>query len=82
MEPNKKKKAKKIFMTYMIVMQLIFTVIGLAILGYYIGIKTDPDGNRYIVYTAIGLAVGVLVGFMTLYQWMKSEARYERRIRH
>ncbi|PKK99061.1 MAG: hypothetical protein CVV57_04435 [Tenericutes bacterium HGW-Tenericutes-2] len=82
MEPNKRNKAKRIFMTYMVVMQLIFTVIGLALIGYYIGIKTDPDGNRYIYYTAIGLAVGVLVGFMTLYQWMKSEERYERRTRH
>lgn len=82
MEPNKRNKTKRIFMTYMVVMQLIFTVIGLALIGYYIGIKTDPDGNSYIYYTAIGLAVGVLVGFMTLYQWMKSEERYERRTRH
>jgi len=35
-------------MTYMIVMQMIFTVIGVSILGYYIGIKTDPDGDSYM----------------------------------
>jgi len=69
-------------MTYMIVMQMIFTVIGVSILGYYIGIKTDPDGDAYIYYTAIGLGLGVMIGFMTIYQFMKSEERYERRIRH
>lgn len=69
-------------MTYMVVMQMIFTVIGLAILGYYIGIKVDPEGKSYVYYTAIGLALGVMIGFMTIYQFMKSEERYERRLRH
>ncbi|HBY64805.1 MAG TPA: hypothetical protein DEG42_00090 [Acholeplasmataceae bacterium] len=82
MERNRRNKARRIFMTYMIVMQMIFTVIGVSILGYYIGIKTDPDGDSYIYYTAIGLGIGVMIGFMTIYQFMKSEERYERRIRH
>ncbi|MDO9628392.1 MAG: AtpZ/AtpI family protein [Acholeplasmataceae bacterium] len=82
MEPNRRNKAKRIFMTYMVVMQMIFTVIGLSLLGYYIGTRTDPDGDTYIYYTAIGLALGVMIGFMTVYQFMKSEERNERRSRH
>lgn len=77
-----KQKARRLFMTYMMVIQFFFTVIGLSILGYVLGDRIQPDTNLSVILTAVGLAVGVFVGFITLYQMMKSEERYERRIRH
>lgn len=69
-------------MTYMMVIQFFFTVIGLALFGYYIGGKIDKDGDLSIILTAVGLAVGVFVGLITLYHFIQSEERYERRSRH
>ena len=69
-------------MTYMMVIQFFFTVLGLALFGYYIGGKIDTDGDLSIILTAVGLAIGVFVGFITLYHFIKSEERYERRSRH
>jgi len=72
-------------MTYTMVMQAIFTVIGLSVLGIYIGRKLDPEGDlaTYLAaVAAVGLFLGVFIGFMTLYQFIKSEERYERRKRH
>ncbi|MDX9691996.1 MAG: AtpZ/AtpI family protein [Acholeplasmataceae bacterium] len=77
-----KSKTRKIFITYMIVMQFIATIIGMAIFGYFIGNKIDKTSNLSLILTAVGLALGVMIGFMTLLQLMKSEERYERRIRH
>ncbi len=84
LEPNKKTdKRKKIFMTYVVVVQMIFTILGLAIIGFYIGMKVDPEGHLEITLTAVGTAVGVLVAFMFLYQYVRSEERRnERRRRH
>lgn len=82
MEPNKNEKRRKIFMTYTMVMQLFFTVIGLSVLGIYIGRKLDPEGDLATYLAAAGLFIGVFVGFITLHQFMKSEERYERRKRH
>ncbi len=63
-------------------MQFIATIIGMAIFGYFIGNKIDKTSNLSLILTAVGLALGVMIGFMTLLQLMKSEERYERRIRH
>jgi uncharacterized membrane protein YqjE len=82
LEPNKNEKRRKIFMTYTMVMQAIFTVIGLSVLGIYIGRKLDPEGDLATYLAAVGLFLGVFIGFMTLYQFIKSEERYERRKRH
>ncbi len=84
LEPNKKfEKRKKIFMVYMVVVQFIFTVFGLAVVGYYIGSRMDPEGGLDMILAAVGTAVGVLVAFMFLYQYVKSEERRnERRRRH
>ncbi|TNF08217.1 MAG: AtpZ/AtpI family protein [Bacillota bacterium] len=77
-----KSKTRKIFMTYMMVMQFIVTIIGMAIFGYFIGNKIDETSNLSLILTAVGLALGVIIGFMTLLQLMRSEDRYERRTRH
>ncbi len=70
------------FMTYMMVMQLFFTIIGMAIFGYFLGRYIKPSSNLPILLTAVGLVMGVIIGFMTLIQFIKSEERYERRTRH
>ena len=82
MEPNKKEKRRKIFMTYTMVMQAIFTVIGLSVLGIYIGRRLDPEGDLATYLAAAGLFIGIFIGFMTILQFIKSEERYERRKRH
>ena len=78
LERNKTSKMKRLFMNYMLVMQFIFSVLGLALLGYYIGTKINPDSNLPLTLTAIGTALGVFVGFVTLVKMIKSEERYER----
>lgn len=69
-------------MTYMMVMQLIVTIIGMAFFGHFIGTKINPESDMPILMTAIGLSLGVIIAFITLLQFMKSEERYERRTRH
>lgn len=70
------------FMTYMMVMQLFFTIIGMAIFGYFLGRYINSSSDLPIILTAVGLVMGVIIGFMTLIQFIKSEERYERRTRH
>jgi hypothetical protein len=64
------------------VMQMFFTVIGLSVLGIYIGRKMDPEGELATYLAAAGLFIGIFIGFMTLHQFIKSEERYERRKRN
>lgn len=80
LEPNKKKfeKRRKLFMAYAMVMQMIFSVIGLAVFGIYLGRKIDPEGNLASYLAAVGLFLGLVVGYMGLHQFIKSEDRYER----
>jgi uncharacterized membrane protein (DUF485 family) len=75
-------KQEKLFMTYMMVMQLIVTIIAMAFFGHFIGTKINPDSDMPIIMTAVGLSVGVMISFITLLQFIKSEERYERRTRH
>lgn len=72
-------KSRKVLMTYMMVMQVIFSIIGLSLLGIYIGSKIDSEGDLSTILGAIGLILGIIVGFMTIMQFVKSEERYERR---
>ena len=55
------------------------TIIGLSFLGVYIGSKVDPESNRMMMYGAIGLFIGIFLSFVTLFQFIKSEAKRERR---
>lgn len=66
-------------MTYMMVMQVIFSIAGLSLLGIFIGNKIDPEGDLSTILAAIGLILGIIIGFMTIMQFVKSEERYERR---
>ncbi len=65
-------------MLYVLIMQLIFTVAGLSMLGVYIGMQKDPEGTLPTILGGTGLMLGVLVGFFTIIQFIKSEERYER----
>ncbi len=70
-------------MTYMVVVQFIFTVFGLAVVGFFIGERIDPEGGLSMILAAVGTALGVIVAFMFLYQYVKSEERRDaRRRRH
>jgi NhaP-type Na+/H+ or K+/H+ antiporter len=69
-------------MNYMMIIQLFFTIIGMALFGYYLGDRINPDSGLPILLTAIGLSLGVIIGFVTILQFMKSEERHERRSRH
>ncbi|MFA5525468.1 MAG: AtpZ/AtpI family protein [Acholeplasmataceae bacterium] len=82
MEQNKLKKAKRIFMNYMMVMQFIVTAIALALFGYYLGNRINKESNLSTVLTAVGLGLGVMIGFITVIYMIKSEERYERSTRH
>jgi uncharacterized membrane protein YfcA len=62
-------------------MQLIITVIGMSFLGVYVGQKINANSNLSWILGAVGLFVGLMMSFFTLYQFIKSEANYERRIR-
>jgi hypothetical protein len=64
---------------YVLIIQLFMTIIGLSFLGVYIGSKVDPEGNRMMMYGAIGLFIGIFLSFVTLFQFIKSEAKRERR---
>ena len=74
--PNKLKTGLTI---YVLVIQLFMTIIGLSFLGVYVGSKVDPEGSGMIIYGAIGLFLGIFLSFITLLQFIKSEARRERR---
>ena len=69
-------------MNYMMVMQFFFTSAGLALVGYWIGLKINPNTNLNITLTGIGLGLGVFIGFITLIKMIQSEERYERNARH
>ncbi len=64
---------------YVLIIQLFMTIIGLSFLGVYIGSKIDPEGNQMMIYGAIGLFIGIFLSFITLFQFIKSEAKRERR---
>ena len=64
---------------YVLIIQLFMTIIGLSFLGVYICSKVDPEGNRLMTYGAIGLFIGIFLSFITLFQFIKSEAKRERR---
>lgn len=76
MERNKLKAG---WTLYVLVIQLFMTIIGLSFLGVYVGSRIDPEGSGMITYGAIGLFVGIFLSFITLFQFVKSEAKRERR---
>lgn len=69
-------------MIYMYIMQFIFSIIGMALLGYFAGEWIRPDSELSTILTAVGTALGVMIGFATLVRMMRNEARYERTTRH
>ncbi len=69
-------------MSYMMVMQFIVTTIVMALLGFYVGQKLNPESDLSTILTGVGLGLGVIIGFVTLIYMMRSEERYERSTRH
>lgn len=82
LERNKLQRSRRLFMNYMMVMQFIFSAITLALIGYYVGGRINPDGDLNLILTGVGLGLGVMIGFITLIKMIQSEERYERSIRH
>ena len=66
-------------MLYVLIIQLITTIVGLSFLGVYVGLKLDPEGNSQVMYGAIGLFLGIFLSFITLLKFVKIEADHERR---
>lgn len=80
LEPNKNKykKMRKIVFTYTMIMQMVFTIIGLAFLGYYIGNKINPDTDIDLILTGVGTILGFVVSVMYFIQFIKREELYEK----
>ena len=82
LERNKLGKARRLFMSYMMVMQFIATSIVMALIGFYVGQKIDETSDLPLILTGVGLGLGVIIGFITLIYMLRSEERYERNARH
>ncbi len=82
LERNKLNKARRLFMSYMMVMQFIVTTIVMALIGYYVGKRIDEASDLPLILTGVGLGLGVIIGFITLIYMLRSEERYERSTRH
>lgn len=63
---------------YTMVFQMIFTVIGLALLGDYLGEHFYPDTNLDLIFTAIGVVLGFVVSIISFVQYIKREEIYEK----
>jgi len=75
-------KAKKAFAIYTMVIQFFMTIIALSLLGYYIGTKINSEEDLPILLAGVGLFIGVMFGFVTLYKFVKNEDRYEKNVHH
>jgi uncharacterized BrkB/YihY/UPF0761 family membrane protein len=75
-------KAKKAFAIYTMVIQFFMTIIALSLLGYYIGTKINSNEDLPILLAGVGLFIGVMFGFVTLYKFVKNEDRYEKNVHH
>lgn len=75
-------KVKRAFAIYTMVIQFFVTIIGLSLLGYYIGTKINSEDDLPILLAGIGLFLGVMFGFVTLYKFVRNEDRYEKNVHH
>lgn len=75
-------KVKRAFAIYTMVIQFFVTIIGLSLLGYYIGTKINSEEDLPILLAGVGLFLGVMFGFVTLYRFVKNEDRYEKNVHH
>jgi len=82
LERNRFNKARRLFMSYMMVMQFIVSTIVMALIGYYVGNRIDEASDLPLILTGVGLGLGVIIGFITLIYMLRSEERYERSTRH
>ena len=82
MKKEKKEKVVAGFKTYVFVMQEIWKLITILIIGilfgYLLKVK-GPEGNHYIVYAIIAsLVIGLLVFFTGLIRIIKKEEQYKK----
>ena len=75
---NKYRNLRKGVFGYTMVFQMIFTVIGLALLGDYLGEHFYPDTNNDLIFTGIGVVLGFIVSAMSFISFIKSEEAYEK----
>lgn len=73
-------KSRKIFALYTIIIQFFVTIIGLSLLGYYLGTRLSTDDDLPILLAGLGLMFGVFIGFVTLYKFIRNEERYEKNV--
>jgi len=57
---------------------MIFTVIGLAFLGDWIGTKYFPETDDNLIFTAAGVVLGFIVAITTFVNYLKREEIYEK----
>lgn len=82
MKKEKKEKVVAGFKTYVFVMQEIWKLLTILIIGilfgYLLKVK-GPEGNHYIVYAIIiSLVIGLLVFFTGLIRIIKKEEQFQK----
>ncbi len=87
LEPNNQKpqKRSKKYSTlrrgvfgYTMIVQMIFTVVGLSLIGDYVGTRFYPGTDMDLILTAIGLVVGFVVSIIAFINFIKREEAYEK----
>lgn len=73
-------KRRRALVLYTMVIQSFVIIIGLSLLGYYIGTKVSDVKELPLLLAGIGVLIGVIVGFITLYKTVKGEERYEKNV--
>ncbi len=63
---------------YTMIVQMIFTVVGLALLGDYLGTRFYPETELNLVFTAIGVVLGFIVSVISFINFIKREEVYEK----
>lgn len=73
-------KRRRALVLYTMVIQSFVIIIGLSLLGYYIGTKVSVSKELPMLLAGVGVFVGVIIGFITLYRTLKGEDRYEKNV--
>lgn len=85
LEPNKKtdyKKVRKTLFAYTMIFQMVFTIVGLAFIGYFIGDYFYPDTDINLILTGVGTILGMVLSVMSFIQFLKREEIYEKHRHH
>lgn len=81
LEPNKRnsyKKVRRTLFAYTMIFQMIFTIMGLAFIGFFIGDYINPSSDLNLILTGVGTVLGMIVSVGTFIQYLKREEIYEK----